>query len=472
MKLLRKYYLVFASIVVLFIFIGMSMNLLIIHLNESTAPPPPTSPLFFAKLIDRINTGNRRAALQELQEMNQHEYPFSLQVLDGKGNGDTTLSQIPRPTQPYTLLSLIPPHAKLPLPTGTTIGIIQFKGEPEQYLLVLENRVHHGPPRTRFLFLSTALLLLSVLLGIGFALATLYWLLGKKVALADSVISELQKGNLKARFPIKKHDEFGAAMTRFNKMADEIEHLVEKVRQAERSRMVLLQDLAHDLRTPIASLKNILETIHYKGDAIKPEFKEELFLLSLKEVLYFEKLVEDLLILAQVSEPRYQNEKRSISLIELLKQEAESIEVKTKSENPAVLFEKSIPVFPVDFIGNNLLLKRMIKNALDNAFSFAKSKVTLNIVVEAEAIMIEVEDDGGGFSAEALAAFGVRRLTRYLGSGEGQRLSVGLGSVILKTVVEIHRGTVTAENRVNQQGKILGARIRISFPRTDLGVTL
>ena len=167
-----------------------------------------------------------------------------------------------------------------------------------------------GPPPLKILFLAIGPMLISILLGIGLSMALFFRSLGEKAKLADSVIAELQSGNLSARFPITKMDEVGQAMQRFNRMAEEISHLVEQVKSAEKSRMRLLQELAHDLRTPVASLKSLIENLD-NGDApIDPRLHGELIGLSLKEVDYFERLVEDLLVLAQVSEPRYQADSR------------------------------------------------------------------------------------------------------------------------------------------------------------------
>ena len=124
-------------------------------------------------------------------------------------------------------------------------------------------------------------------------------------------------------------DEIGQAMCRFNKMAEEIERLVEHLRSVEKARMALLQELAHDLRTPVASLKNLLATLEKRDQGSDTKVRAELMTLAQKEVDYFARLLEDLLILAQISEPRYAGDRREIQLEELFEDEAESVAVGT-----------------------------------------------------------------------------------------------------------------------------------------------
>jgi K+-sensing histidine kinase KdpD len=295
------------------------------------------------------------------------------------------------------------------------------------------------------------------------ALAFIFRSLGKKVVLADSVIAELQKGNLKARFPIKKRDEFGAAMIRFNQMADEIELLVERLVNTEKSRMKLLQELAHDLRTPVASLKNLLETLQTREGSLQPQVKTELISLSVKEIDYFERLIEDLLILAQVSEPRYHTKAESTDLVAILIDEAESAAIHSASPLKKTALIKDIQVDSLFTQGDSLLLRRMFRNVTLNAFSFATTYVKVSIKSDTKQATITIEDDGLGFSPEGILNFGVRRMTRVLGTSGQGRLSVGLGSVIAKTVAELHRGTIQVENHYNSRGVVAGARITLSL---------
>jgi len=466
-QVFRKHYFTTAIILILFICLGFFSNFLIMRFNRQESMNPPT---FFAKLVDHFDRTDRVKALLEVESLQDHHGNFTFWIVDRTGKvlypQNETLpvswESIVPPDQPYHFVTLPKIDLSKPNPADS---IIRFEGEPIQYLYVRSEKGRAAPPPSHTVVASSfAVLFLSVILGVGFALTFLFKSLQDKMVLADSVIAELQKGNLKARFPIRKMDEFGQAMNRFNQMADEIERLVERLKNVEKSRMNLLQELAHDLRTPVASLKNLLETIHTKRETIDPKIQDELMTLSLKEVDYFERLIEDLLILAQVSEPRYQADRAPLNFNELLEDESESIAAKFSNSENKIQLKQNFSNVSVETHGDPHLLRRMLRNAFDNAFSFAKKEVTASLSRDHQEIVITIDDDGNGLSKEALESFGNRRMTRVLDTSHEGRLSVGLGSVILKTVAEIHRGSVEAQNRTDSNGHVLGARITIRMP--------
>ena len=97
--------------------------------------------------------------------------------------------------------------------------------------------------------------------------------------------------------------------------------------------------------------------------------------------------------------------------------------------------------------GDSHLLRRLFRNAFENAFSFAQSKVEVELRRNGTGVAVVVRDDGRGFNDIALAGFGEKRGTRSLTNNAEGRISVGLGSVIMRAVVQVHGGSLSARNR-------------------------
>lgn len=450
-------------------------------MNAMTVDKGFPPPLFYARIVDRLNSENKVAALQEISSW-YSDFPAPNLVLfdeDGhviypKGKQElVNWGKLTKPLEDYSFIYVPPKNEnKRPMgvfrPPGPPMhdALVKLRGTPTQYLLIgfPEKRGPPGDARPFIPLIGLASLVLSLLLGVGTTITVVYNSVRKGVIQADHVISELHNGNLKARFEVTRKDEFGQAMLRFNIMADEIEKLVWNLKTVDQSRTRLLQELAHDLRTPIASLKSLIETLDSRSGTLKVEVQNEMTTLALKEINYFERLVEDLLFLAQVKEPAYQPTDPLINISSILSETvddfsvrpqkgAQKIELRTHIENPSI-----------EMHGDAHLIRRLLRNAFENAYGFASSSVLVSLQkIPQDKIEISIEDDGPGFTPEALNAFGHRRVTRQLENKPDGRLSVGLGSVVMKTICEAYKGQIEATNRI-EDSKVLGARIKITLP--------
>jgi signal transduction histidine kinase len=285
----------------------------------------------------------------------------------------------------------------------------------------------------------------------------MFYFMRKKARLAASIISQLRDGDLSARFPLGRMDEIGLLMHEFNRMADEIQTLVETIRNSELGRMRRLQELAHDLRTPVASLKNLLETLQSHRQQMEVGSQEELLNLSMKEVDYFQRLVEDLLFLAQVRDPKYAVVRTAVDLNDLLGDELE----KMRANYPQIQVNLTGHVPPVK--GDGHLLRRLFRNAFENAFSFARSRVNVRLESLGGKVKVRVSDDGPGFKDSMLSSFGEKHGTRFVSESPKGRLSVGLGSVIIKEVTSVHCGSVAVRNLPES-----GAELEITLPEINV----
>jgi len=304
--------------------------------------------------------------------------------------------------------------------------------------------------------------IIAILLAVGITILFIFSHFKGRTREIESVLQRIKDGDLKARMPVGEKDEFGLAMGKFNIMADEIENLVGRLRDTESTRRVLLSELAHDIRTPIASVINLMDI--FKGDKkdkLNDQQKEDIIDMSYKEVKYIARLVEDLLFLGKIEEPSYRRENESVDLQEIVREVVTHINVRY----PSVEFELKTEcntTFKID----PTLASRLFRNILENAFSFAKSKVKVEFKEVSERLAISVSDDGPGMSSEMIYNYGVKKFSRQEVSTktEKNRISVGLGSVIVSTIVKSYHGELIVQNNKDLNGNVLGALINIHLP--------
>lgn len=305
--------------------------------------------------------------------------------------------------------------------------------------------------------------LAMIIIALVLAMASVFYYLRKKSKEARSVLLRLEQGDLQARFTIHRLDEFGGLMLDFNRMAEEIESLVNRIHATEKTRKQLLQEMSHDLRTPLTSLKTSFETLQTHFDKISEEQRKNLFASLVREIDYFKNLIEQLMTIASLDEPHFKASTQKVNLLELLKQEVSHKRNSGGSICWNLEAKADAPVRHCEILGDPHLLSRMLRNGLENAERYAHSEVQVAINPSEHTVEIEIYDDGPGLEEEALKNFGQRREFRGRKITKEGHLSLGLGSVIMKTIAELHKGTVAIEN-IQQNGQIKGAVLRFHFP--------
>jgi signal transduction histidine kinase len=306
----------------------------------------------------------------------------------------------------------------------------------------------HGPPPPGAQLIGIVAIAVSIVVGLALSIVFLTIFIRKKSRQAEEVIARLKTGDLKARFKVNDTDESSQLMLRFNDMAEQIEGLVSSLRDTEKARMTMLQELAHDLRTPVASLKQFQEILLYKGHLLDDEKRKHMQTLAMKEINYFERLVEDLLFLSGVNDPKYSASFHKVNLNELIDEEIDHFDlekiqiVKNLSDHLIVQ-------------GDPHLLKRLLRNAISNAMRFASQKVTIDLKhVQNQAVVI-ISDDGPGMNESDLKQFGEKKYSRHVDSN----ISIGLGSVIMKKITSLHDASLSVQNQ-----SIGGLELTIKFP--------
>ena len=337
--------------------------------------------------------------------------------------------------------------------------VVKLNTTPTTYLISHNERtLFQGP----YLLLQGTHTFTTAALAVFLALSISFYYLRKKSEEARKVLTRLGAGDLKARFEIKRYDEFGNLILDFNRMADEIERLVKKLSDTEVSRSNLLQELGHDLRTPLTSLSTAFETIKLHHELLSQEEIEEMFTMISTDIRYFKDLLDKLTIVATIDGPHYKSSTETIDLHSLLEIELHSRKlapghnlswhlVQDQNKTPYIL-------------GDSHLITRLFRNAFDNASRYAESNVTVKVQELKDKVEVLILDDGPGLTDESLKSFGKRRERRQRKEKDPEDFSLGLGSVIMKTIAQVHGGTLEIMNHFTQD-EVQGACVKVTFQK-------
>ena len=387
--------------------------------------------------------------------------PASLWLVDENGKILTTNSLdelpvnwngLPHPKETHEMTS----NETLLLKPKTFV--IRLDTTPASYLITHNTRsLFQGP----FLWIQGTHAFLTASLATLLALSLSFYYLRRKSHTAREVLARIEAGDLKARFEVKKFDEFGNLILDFNRMADQIERLVGRIRDTEASRSNLLQELGHDLRTPLTSLNTSFETLRDLNYVLTEEDRKELFTMIEGDVHYFKELLEKLTMIATIEEPHYRRDTQSVDMVELLEDEIKNRQLSSGSK---IKWNLNITNNSAAILsGDQHLLTRLIKNAFDNASRYARNFVDVKLVAKKDFIELLINDDGPGLTPESLESFGKRRERREVREHDLRRFSLGLGSVIMKSIAEVHLGKLSISNRYDQHSQIAGAQLKVTF---------
>lgn len=277
--------------------------------------------------------------------------------------------------------------------------------------------------------------LLPYYLLVLFAIAVLCWVLAAQLAsplnkLAHTV-QRFGNGDLSARVRLSRRDEVGDVGRAFDEMADRIEMLL----NAERR---LLQDVSHELRSPLARLSFAAELVRTAQDRDAAVSRMK------KEILRLTDLVGALVEVTRVEGDPSTRKLDPVSLNDLVSELVHDCQVEADGKRCRLELQGGSESFVQ---GDRELLRRAIENVLRNAIRYSPedSRVEVKMDSNAKATTITVRDFGPGVPKQALGEI-FRPFFRVDGSRTGSTGGVGLGLAIVERAVTLHHGAVHAEN--------------------------
>ena len=253
------------------------------------------------------------------------------------------------------------------------------------------------------------------------------------IRLITDATHRLATGDYATRLQVRTRDEIGRLSDDFNRLALALE-------KTERMRRAFMADVSHELRTPLAVLRGELEAIEDGVRELTPEVLKSLQ----AEVATLGKLVNDLyeLSLADIGALTYRMEE--VDVAELLRLRLRGFEDRLRERR--ITLESDISYRELVVSGDETRLQQLFANLLENSIRYtnAGGRVRVSCRGERGQVVIDLQDSAPGVPPELLSRL-FERFYRVDGSRNRESGGAGLGLAICKSILEAHRGTITAQ---------------------------
>lgn len=291
-------------------------------------------------------------------------------------------------------------------------------------------------------------LLFVMLIGLSLALPVFLWMRPHWQAMLklENAAQRLGEGHLEERL----HYDNTSSMVRFgiafNQMADNLNQLIV-------SKKRLIDNIAHELRTPLVRLRYRL--------AMSDNLSEDEQAALNRDIGQLEALIDELLTYARLDRPQVSLHLTQIDFTVWLQNKVEEWRMLHADK----AFGLSIP--PGTDIGylDVRLMERVLDNLVNNALRFCRERITVSVSRDAQLACLQVDDDGPGIAPEDRENV-FEPFIRLEAGLENSSGGCGLGLAIVYAIVQAYDGTIVVEN--NEWG---GARFRFCWPiKTEIPV--
>jgi two-component system, OmpR family, sensor histidine kinase ChvG len=221
-------------------------------------------------------------------------------------------------------------------------------------------------------------------------------------------------------------------------------------------------DVAHEIRNPLTSLRSAVETLDLVKD---PAARERLLKILKNDVQRLDRLVTDISNASRLDAELSRDSPKPVDLERLITDVVALYQATLKPGEVQVRFEAPAGMAPVTVNGREGPLSQIFRNLIDNARSFSPpdKEVVVALARHRDEAIATVADEGPGIPPENLETIFERFYTsRPKGAAFGG--NSGLGLSIARQIAEAHGGTLRAANRIDRDGKVVGASFILVLP--------
>ena len=309
---------------------------------------------------------------------------------------------------------------------------------------------------------NAAIVLVYVLTGI-LIFAVSFLILQEKsicyIGRISDAMENISQGDLNTTVEVVGDDEFSGMAENLNKMVAEIKDLMDKEREAERTKNELITNVAHDLRTPLTSIIGYLELLSAK-QGMPAEMQYKYIDIAYTKAKRLEKLIEDLFGFTKLNYGKISMNVGKVDIVKLLSQLLEESYPSFVDKNLSYELQSNVPAKVISADGN--LLARLFDNLIGNAIKYGADgkRVLVKVTADDEVVTVQVINYGYAIPADELP-FIFNKFYRVEHSRSTNTGGTGLGLAIAKNIVDMHGGTIDVSS--GAEGTVFSVRLQVDF---------
>lgn len=294
--------------------------------------------------------------------------------------------------------------------------------------------------RLRPRFVTLALLMTAITGVTGAVLHESADLLPRRLFEVESFVIALSAGFFVI---VSQEEDRRSALNQMRSSVASFENALMRISSESQAKNDFIAILGHELRNPLAPIVATIDLLRLKHADDQEDMA--MFDMMSERMSTVRQLLDDLLDIRRISEGKLTLSRSVIDLRTVIKSAMLSTEHYRKERHQS--FTCKLPPSPLRVYGDAIRLEQMVSNLLTNASKYSRPGSFVQLVARTMAngrIEVRVIDEGAGLPKEALES--IFMPFEQLDRSESSRKGLGIGLALVKSIVEMHGGTVRAES--------------------------
>ena len=262
----------------------------------------------------------------------------------------------------------------------------------------------------------------------------------KPISALTKGIQTMARGDFSTRVKVRGSGEMRRLARTFNSMSEKIESL-------DQARNQFVSNASHELKTPLATMKILIESLIYQPEmetGLRTEFLSDIN----REIDRLSSIVTDLLTLVRMDVKDVKLSRENMSLAELVKDTEHLLKPMAEKRHQTLVLSLQDEC---DMYADRTKLQQVVYNLMENAFKYTQDggKVTVTLQKSGRDAVLKVKDNGPGIAAEHLPHI-FDRFYRVDKARSREAGGTGLGLAIVHQLVMLHGGEIHVESEVGK----------------------